>query len=74
MATQAASSINRWITAIAHWIGYLGAVAAAVLFVAAVAMPVGHLIFEYWTPKVQGLWQQPAASQAQQQTAKKGKL
>lgn len=73
MATQAASTVNRWITITAAWIGYLGAMSAAVLIMAFVFMPVGHLIWDYWSPRVQSVWQQPAASQAQQQAAKKGK-
>lgn len=61
MTTQAAvSRIHRWTGLLASWVGYLGAMAAFVLLGALLFMPLGHMIFDYWTPKVQGLWQ-PAA-------------
>lgn len=57
MTAQAASRVNGWIVRGSYYIGYLGSIAVFVLAAAIVFMPLGHVILEYWTPKVQAIWQ-----------------
>lgn len=57
MTAQAATRLHRLTGSVAYWTGYVGAIAVFVLAAAIVFMPLGHVIFEYWTPKVQAIWQ-----------------
>lgn len=61
MTTPAVSRIRGLILVGSRYISFLGSLAAFILLAAIVFMPLGQLIFDYWTPKVQGVWQ-PAAS------------
>jgi ABC-type proline/glycine betaine transport system permease subunit len=54
---------------LSSWVAHAGAVALSILLVAFVGMPIGQVIFDYWHPKAQTMWQAP-----QPATAKKGKM
>lgn len=64
MTTQAAVSVlRRWASIVVDSIVWLGLVSVLLLLTMTLIMPLGHMVFDYWTPKVQGLLQptQPAA-------------
>ncbi len=69
MTTQAMSRAHRLAASVAHWIGYAGALCAFLLLSMVLLMPLGHMVFDYWTPKVQSVWQPaPVATKAPQKT------
>lgn len=70
MTQQAIPKIHRTIAAGSYWIGYVGTWAVSILAVLAIAMPIGTVIFDYWTPRVQSLLGQAPTKLE----AKRGKL
>jgi hypothetical protein len=58
MTTQAAASVlRRWGALAYDVLVWMVAFTILMLLSAVLIMPLGHMVFDYWTPKVQGLLQ-----------------
>lgn len=60
MTTQAASKLDRLLAGSARWANLGSTLLVFLLLTLIVAMPLGTLILDYWTPKVQSVLGQPA--------------
>jgi hypothetical protein len=66
MIQKAAATAKRYVGLAHYWVSYAGAVALSLILAAAVAMPLGQVVIDYWSPKVAALVvaPQPAAKAA----------
>jgi hypothetical protein len=72
MIQKVAATAKRCVGIAHYWVSYAGAIALSLMLAAAVAMPLGQVVFDYWSPKVAALVVAPAP--AKLEAPKKGKL
>ncbi len=69
MTAQAMPKLQRYVAAGTYWVSYLGTWAISLLAVLAIAAPLAQVVFDYWTPRLQGL-----TAPAKQAEVKRGKM
>ncbi len=56
-AQAAASRVERYAGITAYWVAYIGTLCIWFVLAAFLLMPLGTLVVDYWTPKIQALVQ-----------------
>lgn len=68
------SKVHKHMAVGAYWISYAGTWALSLLAVMAIAAPLAQVVFDFWSPKLQSVWNGGPPPAAAKPEARRGKL